>query len=226
MQIVIRGNKNVHSTVSLHRLSSRIGVKILVLVLYLQLSNLIGLQLSADVVNISQYRQALFVNRISMPDPSSMRKIGYTQAFKAITVGLLIAYSIMATMAGPLWLFQFHYAPTVIFSAIVTYLAGYFFGGLTGIWILKHKRSAIFTGIIGGFLIMWTGTFIGSLVGLVNEGLPNQNEISEPFYDYIYKPIGLVTMFGFLPIILVGIWFGLSIKKHGDKLADTKISTN
>ena len=34
----------------------------------------------------------------------------------------------------------------------------------------------------------------------------------------IYKPMALVTMYGFLPIILVGIWFGISIKKKGDKI--------
>lgn len=155
-----------------------------------------------------------------MTDFTFIKKIGYIQAFKAITVGLVIAYIIMALMAGPLWLFQFDYAPTILFAAIMIYISGYFFGGLTGIWILKQKRPAILFGIIGGFLIVWTSTFIGSLIGFINEGLPNQSEISEPVHDYIYKPIVLVTMFGFLPIILVGIWFGLSIKKIGEKLAN------
>ena len=150
-----------------------------------------------------------------MTDFKTFKKIGYTQAFKAITLGIALAYVIMALMAGPLWLFQFDYAPTILFAATMIYIVGYFFGGLTGVWILKHNRSAILFGIIGGFLIVWTATFIGSLIGFMNEGLPNQSEISEPIYDYIYKPMALVTMFGFLPIILVGIWFGLSIKKKG-----------
>ena len=140
------------------------------------------------------------------------------QAFKAINVGLVIAYVIMALMAGPLWLFQFDYAPTIFFAVIMIYIAGYFFGGMTGVWILKHNRNAILFGIISGFLIVWTATFIGSLIGFIKEGLPNQSEISKPIHDYIYKPMALVTMFGFLPITLVGIWFGLSIKKKGDNV--------
>jgi hypothetical protein len=148
-----------------------------------------------------------------MTDFSTVKKIGYRQAFKAVTVGLVIAYVIMALMAGPLWLFQFDYAPTILFAAFMIYVAGYFFGGLTGIWISKQSRLSILFGIIGGFLIVWTATFFGSLVGFMKEGLPNQSEISEPIHDYIYKPMALVTIFGFLPIILVGIWFGLSIKK-------------
>ena len=151
-------------------------------------------------------------------DFTTFKKIGYTQAFKAITVGLVIAYVIMALMAGPFWLFQFDYAPTILFAAIIIYIAGYFFGGRTGIWISKRSHLAILFGIVGGFLIVWTATFFGSLIGFMKEGLPNQSEISEPVHDYIYKPLALVTIFGFLPIILVGIWFGLSIKKKVDNI--------
>ena len=148
-----------------------------------------------------------------MTDLKTIKRIGYTQAFKAITVGLAIAYIIMASSAGPFWLFEVGYAPTIIFASIITYLAGYYFGGLTGIWILKQKRPAILFGILGGFLIVWCATFFGSLVGLIKEGLPNKNEISEPFYDYVYKPMALVTFFGFIPIVIVGCWFGLSLKR-------------
>ncbi|MEO9146277.1 MAG: hypothetical protein ABI237_12055 [Ginsengibacter sp.] len=153
-----------------------------------------------------------------MTDFTKIKKIGYAQAFKAITVGLIIAYIIMALMDGPFWLFRFRYAPTILFAAVMIYIAGYFIGRLMAVWILKHKQLAILFGIIGGFLIVWTATFIGSLIGFIKEGLPNQNEMSEPVYYYIYKPIAVVTMYGFFPIILVGTWFGLSIKKKGDKI--------
>ncbi|KAA9035818.1 hypothetical protein FW778_19875 [Ginsengibacter hankyongi] len=153
-----------------------------------------------------------------MTDFTTIKKIGYRQAFKAITVGLVIAYIIMALMAGPFWLFQVDFAPTILFAAIIIYIAGYFFGGLTSIWISKQSRLAILFGIIGGFLIVWTATFFGSLIGFMKEGLPNNSEISEPIHDYIYKPLGLVTIFGMLPIIIVGIWFGLSIRKKVDNI--------
>jgi hypothetical protein len=153
-----------------------------------------------------------------MTNFTTIKKIGYKQAFKAIRVGLVIAYVIMALLAGPFWLFQFDYAPTILFAAIMIYVARYFFGGLTGIWISKQSRLAILFGVMGGFLIVWTATFFGSLIGFVNEGLSNKSEISEPIHDYIYKPMALVTIFGLLPIIIVGIWFGLSIKRKVDKL--------
>lgn len=152
-----------------------------------------------------------------MRDIITSKKIGYKQAFKAVTFGLCIAYIIMALMGGPFWLFQFDYAPTILFAVVVIYVVSYFIGGLTGVWILQRNRPAILIGILSGFLIVWAATFMGSLIGFVTQGLANNSTISEAVYDYIYKPIGLVTIFGFLPIILVGIWFGLTIKKNGAK---------
>ena len=154
---------------------------------------------------------------------SNAKSIGYKQAFKAITIGLAIAYFIMALLAGPAWLFQFDYAPAIIFSAIATYVAGYFFGGLTGIWIIKMKLPAIPLGILSGFLIVWSATFVGSLIGFFNEGFQNQNSISESFRDYIFKPIALVTIYGFVPIVLVGLWYGFSIKKHGSQIVEREV---
>lgn len=151
-----------------------------------------------------------------MTDITIAKRIGYRQAFKAVTIGLAIAYLIMALMAGPIWLFQFDYAPTVIFAAGLTYIAGYIFGSLTGKWIIIRKLPSIPLGIVGGFLIVWTSTFGGSLIGFFNEGLPNKSSITESFHDYIYQPLALVTIFGFIPIVLVGIWFGLSIRRYGN----------
>ena len=146
-------------------------------------------------------------------DSKRAKRIGYIQAFKAITIGLVIAYTIMAFLAGPLWLFQFDYMPTILFAVAMIYVAGYLFGSLIGNWIIIKKRPAVLTGIAGGFLMVWSATFAGSLVGFFNEGLGELHPLDNPFYDYIYKPLALVTIFGCIPILLVGIWFGISIKR-------------
>jgi hypothetical protein len=95
------------------------------------------------------------------------KKIGYTQAFKALTIGLIIAYLIMASLAGPFWIFKFDYAPTIIFAVFIIYLAGYFIGGLVAIWIKNLNHLAIIFGILGGFLIVWLATFFGSLLDIL-----------------------------------------------------------
>lgn len=146
-----------------------------------------------------------------MKDVNFAERIGYHQAFKAITIGLVIAYFIMALLAGPLWIFEFTYAPTILFAVAMIYLTGYVLGGMAGRVIIKKKWPAILVGIISGFLMVWIATFLGSMIGFINEGLKNESS-ADAFHDYIIKPVGLVTFFGGVPIIVVGIWFGLSIK--------------
>ena len=41
-----------------------------------------------------------------MTDIAKAKTIGCKQAFKAITIGLAVAYSIMALLAGPFWIFE------------------------------------------------------------------------------------------------------------------------
>jgi len=149
-------------------------------------------------------------------------KVGYKQAFKAITFGLVIAYFIMSLLAGPFWLFRRDYMPTILFAVAMLYLSGFYLGGLMGKWIINKRRSPIFLGIIAGFMIVWIATFLGSLIGFFNEGLRYSNSLRDSFYNYIYKPLALVTVFGFIPIILVGIWFGLSVKSLGSKITSDK----
>lgn len=150
-----------------------------------------------------------------MTDITTAKKIGYRQAFKAITIGLIVAYLIMALLAGPFWIFGFEYAATLIFAALMLYGTGFLFGGLAGRAIIINKYPSVFVGIISGFIIVWSGTFIGSLVGFFSEGLPNKSPISEPFNDYILKPLLMVSFWGFIPIVAVGVWYGLSIKRRG-----------
>ena len=120
----------------------------------------------------------------------------------------------MASFADLAWIFRFDYTPTLIFAVIVIYYFGFLFGSLAGIDILVKKRPSLLFGIIYGFLIVWSTTFVGSLVGFFTEGLANKTPISEPFNDYIIKPLLIITFYGFIPIIAIGIWYGYSIKKH------------
>lgn len=119
----------------------------------------------------------------------------------------------MAVMAGPLWIFQVNFFPAILLALVMTYIAGYYFGGLAAVWIVSLKRPSILIGIICSFFIVGSATFMGSLVGFLKAYWNNGTEISATIHDYIYRPIGLVLILGFLPIIVLGIWLGISIKK-------------
>jgi hypothetical protein len=141
-------------------------------------------------------------------------RIGYKRAFKAITLGLGVAYLIIAVIGSPFWLFEFSYADILIVATAMLYVAGYFIGGTAGRFILIKKKPAEIVGIVSGYFIVWVGTFAGSLIGFFTEGVVNASA-SGALEDYLIKPMLLVSFWGFIPIVIVGVWYGISVKKSG-----------
>jgi hypothetical protein len=150
------------------------------------------------------------------------RTIGRVQAMKAVSSGLGLAYLIMAGLSGSLsWLGHAHYWPNLVVAAVWMYLCGYCYGGRAGTAILLQKRAAAWIGTGYGLLTLLTVTFLASWVGFFQEGIPKVGTADDPFVDYIAKPLFLVTLVGFLPTLLVGLWFGNSIKQVGSRHAKT-----
>ena len=134
---------------------------------------------------------------------SEAKRIGSKLAVKSILIGLLIAQCIMTLFASDsgvikaiFWFTDFDYLFNIIFAVIVSITVSHFFGKLTG------------------FAILIVSSFISSWVGFFQEGIDNVGTHDDPFYDYIFKPVYAVTFFGFLPVLIVGSWYGRQIKKH------------
>ncbi len=79
--------------------------------------------------------------------------------------------------------------------------------------ILIKKKNDTLVGIKYAFLALITGTVIGCCVGFFQEGVHNLNTDDNPFEDYFYKPIIWVVLFGLVPALFIGTWFGKQIKK-------------
>ncbi|WP_461069585.1 hypothetical protein [Spirosoma horti] len=81
----------------------------------------------------------------------------------------------------------------------------------------RKKWNYVLTGFLTGLAVIITTTFFASWTGFIQEGIDNIGTNDNPFFDYIFKPMYWVTMFGLIPALLVGIWFGSQIKKKGQK---------
>ena len=110
--------------------------------------------------------------------------------------------------------FKFH----LFIGGIGLLTMAYFLGQLAGVEILIKKRNYWLTGVKYGILVLITGTLIGSSVGFLQEGIKDIGGFSNPFYDYYFKPMYWMLMFGIVPAIIVGLLFGRQIKKHGNKI--------
>jgi len=149
------------------------------------------------------------------------RKIGGKLAIKSMLFGLFIAQCIMTLIAsddgilsGFYWFVGFHYLVNIIFAVIVSLITSYFIGQIAGQRILINGDNEILIGIVTGLLIVIVSSFFSGWIGFFQEGIGKTGTNDNPFYDYILKPIFITTLWGLVPIIIVGIIFGSQVKKH------------
>lgn len=150
------------------------------------------------------------------------KKIGGRLAIKSILIGLFIAQCIMTLFASDsgfikaiFWFTDFDYLFNILFAVIVSITVSYLFGKTAGKRILINKNNEYLIGILTGLAILIVSSFISSWVGFFQEGIDNVGTHDDPFYDYIFKPVYAVTFFGFIPVLIVGSWYGRQIKKQG-----------
>ena len=168
-------------------------------------------------------------------NPETAKKIGSTLAVKSVSIGLAIAYIIMIPLSlmGQESLFdelfwivkwmQSEFALHIIVALAAFYGCGYYFGGKAGIDILIKHRHYLWIGPLYGLLVLLTTIFLASLIGFAQgvthdlHYLSSFNEISfklfyENFFNKVFKPLVWGSLFGFIPVILVGLWFGWRIR--------------
>ncbi len=97
--------------------------------------------------------------------------------------------------------------------AIITLLiSSIYIGRKMQTLICNKKWSSVLVGMLGLMIILIFGTFGGSTVGFVEEGLQSGDTVYEAIVDYYYKPFFWILIFGFLPTLISGGILGGIIK--------------
>ena len=151
------------------------------------------------------------------------KKIGSRQGLISVGLGLLIAQLIMTLLCsadegfpeGFFWFMDIGYWINILIGALIMIACGHFYGQLAGKLILIQRWNYLLTGILIALAVILTTTFFASWVGFFKEGIDNIGGNDNPFFDYIIKPMFWVTLFGLIPALIVGSWFGARIKKKG-----------
>lgn len=149
------------------------------------------------------------------------KAIGSRQGLISVALGVLIAQLIMTLMFSIdkgfikafFWFTETDYWINILIGIVIMFACGYFYGQVAGKLILIKKWNYALTGMMIGMAIMLTTIGIASWVGFIQEGIDNVGTNDNPFFNYILKPIYWVAVFGSIPALMVGIWFGKQIKK-------------
>lgn len=152
------------------------------------------------------------------------KKIGSNQALKSVVIGIVIAYLIMSLLSSDsgflkalLWFTTINYKLNLLIGVIIMLVCGYYLGQRAGYEILIKRINCYWVGIKYGILVLVTTTFFSSWVGFFQEGVHLIGTNDNPFNDYILRPVMIVFEFGFIPVLIVGSWFGKQIKKQEAK---------
>lgn len=153
------------------------------------------------------------------------KKIGSRQGLISVGIGLIIAQLIMTALISSdegflkafFWFTTIDYKLNILIGAIIMLLCGHIFGQIAGTQIIIKKRNFILIGFLCGMAVLLTTSFFSGWTGFFQEGVDNIGTNDNPFEDYIFKPLFWVTVFGIIPALLVGIWFGGQIKRKGQK---------
>ena len=147
--------------------------------------------------------------------------IGAKQGLKSVFVGIIIAHLIMTLIIssdngfidGFLWITRVDYWYHILIGCVIMILCGYFYGRIAGKEILIKKRNYIVVGFLTGMSVLLTTGFLGGITGFLQEGIDNIGTNDNPFYDYLFKPLYWIFLFGLIPSLIVGIIFGKLIKR-------------
>jgi hypothetical protein len=153
------------------------------------------------------------------------KRIGGKQGLIFGGLGILIAQLIMTAMISAdksffkafVWFLEVDYRLNLFIGCIIMLFFGYYYGTIAGKAILLKQRNFVFVGFLCAIAVLLTTAFLAGWVGFFQEGIDNIGTNDNPFEDYIFKPLFWVTLFGIIPALLLGIWFGGQIKRKGKK---------
>lgn len=142
---------------------------------------------------------------------------GIKFTFIIISINLLIAALIFISMFGvnDLKDFLFSLPLNIGVGIFGLFFSGYFIGKRMENLINVKELNKIFVGILGLLLILLIAIILGSTVGFLEEGLANINpeyKITDALFDYYFKPLFWIMLFGIIPTIVAGMFLGYFVK--------------
>lgn len=147
---------------------------------------------------------------------SEVNQLGRREGYKCLTFGLVVAYIFMTWLysedgwiKGVQWPSKFNRNGSLLVAVATCYASVYLLCADTA-RAIHHNRDAGWRGVICAFLVLWSGTITGSVFNMCREAFGTS--LQENLIDFVWKPWFWITLIGFIPTTVIGIWFGHTIK--------------
>jgi len=148
-----------------------------------------------------------------MYDESKYREVAMRKAIYCSSLGLLTAFAI-SLLFGIVSL-AVKFSDAIICGIIGLYISTYFYSKLAGKIVYRFgadNNKIWITGILLAWSCVVTMAVAGSSVYFFKD--INRSGLGSSFVNYIFKPIFWVTFIGFIPALLLGIFWSTLVKKE------------
>lgn len=149
------------------------------------------------------------------------KKIGRLRAYESVAIGVSIFYLVgififsNEGLQSLLWISYLDlYNWIFVVNWIATFLIlAYFVGNYAGKEILHLKSNPWLVGLKSGITILASGALLGCFLGFMLNGIENLGTNENPLMDYFLKPVFWIVVYGSLPAILMGLYYGWRINQ-------------
>jgi len=149
-------------------------------------------------------------------------KYGMISGAIGLTIAQLLFTFILTTGGGMMnnffWFLETGFGMNLLVGVMILFLLGNYVGQKAGKAIIVRKINAGLIGVLTGCTVLVLTVFFASWYGFFQEGIKNTGSIMDAFIAYVARPTIAIGMFGGLPAIIIGLWFGYTVKRKGERL--------
>jgi hypothetical protein len=157
-------------------------------------------------------------------DKRKAKHLGSKFGIRSVTAGLIMAQVIMSVffynksdgiIKAILWFTEKDYWLNLLAGIAILYLCGYFYGQASGKQVLINHKNYNLVGFKFAMFTLVTSTVISCCINFLMVGVDKVGRQGEhPITDYILNPILFILLFGLIPSLIIGFWFGKQLRKR------------
>jgi|SRR5690606_36551319 len=151
---------------------------------------------------------------------SEAAKIGRRTGISFAALGVLIANILVTIFVsvdggfgnGIVWFLNFDYWPSLLVGVVAVFLVSYFLCGRAAAVVVTRKKNEVWVGSATAITVLFVSGLVAGLFLLLQKIISGSTD-SLLLIDFVLLPALILTFYGFLPASILGICFGVVVKK-------------